>query len=87
MLKFSQFLLQEAESDKTKAQEIKTNLSKKFDEIKDAKDAKDPKDPNSEIASINKQAAIYQEISVLLKSLSAVLQKSKAEPTAKDNIY
>jgi len=87
MLKFNEFLIQEAESDKTKAQEIKTNISKKFDEIKDAKDSKDPKDPNSEIASINKQATLYQEISVLLKSLSAVMQKSnKTEPT-KDNIY
>ncbi len=86
MLKFNEFLIKEADSDKTKVQEIKTNISQKFDEIKDAKNSKKRGDFNSEIASINKQASVYQEISVLLKSLSAEMQKSEAEGT-KDNIY
>ena len=86
MLKFKEFLIKEADSDKTKVQEIKTNISQKFDEIKGAKYSKKKGDFNSEIASINKQASIYQEISVLLKSLSAEMQKSEAEGT-KDNIY
>lgn len=86
MLNFREFLIKEEDSDKTKVQEIKTNLSKKFDEIKDAKKSKNSRDPNSEIASINKQASIYQEISVLLKSLSAEMQKTGTEGN-KDNIY
>jgi len=86
MLKFNEFLIKEADSDKTKIQEINTSISKKFDEIKDAKNSKKKGDTNSEIASINKQAGIYQEISVLLKSLSAEMQKSGTEGT-KDNIY
>jgi len=36
MLKFKEFLIKEADSDKTKVQEIKTNISQKFDEIKGA---------------------------------------------------
>ena len=86
MLKFKEFLINEEDSDKTKVQEIKTTLSQKFDEIKKAKDSKKSGDSASEIASINKQAGIYQEISVLMKSLSAEIQKSDASGS-KENIY
>jgi|APGre2960657423_1045063.scaffolds.fasta_scaffold538775_2 hypothetical protein len=90
MLKFREFLVNEEDSGETKVQEIKTTLSQKFDAIKKAKDSKKPGDTASEIASINQQAGIYQEISVLMKSLSTEIQKSNtgknaAEP--KENIY
>ena len=90
MLKFREFLVNEGDSGETKVQEIKTTLSQKFDAIKKAKDSKKPGDTASEIASINQQAGIYQEISVLMKSLSTEIQKSNtgknaAEP--KENIY
>lgn len=86
MLNFKEFIIKEEDSDKTKVQEIKTTLSQKFDDIKKAKDSKKPGDSASEIASINKQAGIYQEISVLMKSLSAEIQKSNASGS-KENIY
>ena len=86
MLNFKEFIIKEEDSDKTKVQEIKTTLSQKFDDIKKAKDSKKPGDSASEIASINKQAGIYQEISVLMKSLSAEIQKSDASGS-KENIY
>ena len=90
MLKFREFLVNEEDSGETKVQDIKTTLSQKFDAIKKAKDSKKPGDTASEIASINQQAGIYQEISVLMKSLSTEIQKSNtgknaAEP--KENIY
>ena len=90
MLKFREFLVNEEDSGETKVQEIKTTLSQKFDAIKKAKDSKKPGDTSSEIASINQQSGIYQEISVLMKSLSTEIQKSNtgknaAEP--KENIY
>ena len=90
MLKFREFVINEEDSQETKIQEIKTNLSQKFDAIKKAKESKKPGDSASEIASINQQAGIYQEISVLMKSLSTEIQKSNtgknaAEP--KENIY
>lgn len=86
MLNFREFIIKEEDSEKTKVQEIKTTLSQKFDDIKKAKDSKKPGDSASEIASINKQAGIYQEISVLMKSLSAEIQKSDASGS-KENIY
>jgi hypothetical protein len=86
MLNFKEFIIKEEDSEKTKVQEIKTTLSQKFDDIKKAKDSKKPGDSASEIASINKQAGIYQEISVLMKSLSAEIQKSDASGS-KENIY
>jgi len=90
MLKYREFVINEEDSGETKIQGIKTTLSQKFDAIKNAKDSKKPGDTASEIASINQQAGIYQEISVLMKSLSTEIQKSNtgknaAEP--KENIY
>ena len=90
MLKFREFLINEEDSEETKIQGIKTTLSQKFDAIKNAKDSKKPGDTASEIASINQQAGIYQEISVLMKSLSAEIQKSNPGKNAggsKENIY
>ena len=90
MLKFREFLINEEDSEETKIQGIKTTLSQKFDAIKNAKDSKKPGDTASEIASINQQAGIYQEISVLMKSLSAEIQKSNTGKNAggsKENIY
>jgi RNA polymerase-binding transcription factor DksA len=86
MFKFKEFLIKEEDSSRTKVQEIKTTLSQKFDEIKKAKDSKKPGDIASEIASIDKQAGIYQEISVLMKSLSAEIKKIDAGGS-KENIY
>ena len=89
MLKFKEFLINEEDSGETKIQEIKTTLSQKFDAIKKAKDSKKPGDTSSEIASINQQSGIYQEISVLMKSLSAEIQKSNTGGAAgpQENIY
>ena len=87
MLNFKEFILNEEDSEKTKVQEIKTTLSQKFDEIKKAKDSKKPGDPASEIASIDKQAGIYQEISVLMKSLSAGIKEIQKSDGSKENIY
>ena len=90
MLNYTQFILSEAEtSDNTKAQSIKLELSKKFDEISDAKKLKKEGDPASEIASIDKQSAIYIEISALMKSLSAELKSNTANKASggSTNIY
>ena len=85
MLSFNEFRLTEA-SDKTKAQEIKLQISKKFDEISDAKKAKKEGDPNSEAESLTKQAAAYSEISNLMKSLSAEVKANAAKGDS-TNIY
>ena len=85
MLSFGEFRLTEA-SNNTKAQEIKLQISKKFDEISDAKKTKKSGDPNSEADSIDKQAAAYSEISTLMKSLSAEI-KSNAGKGDSTNIY
>lgn len=90
MLKYREFVINEEDSGETKIQGIKTTLSQKFDAIKNAKDSKKPGDTASEIASINQQAGIYQEISVLMKTLSAEIQKSNTGKNAggpKENIY
>jgi len=90
MLKFREFVINEEDSQETKIQEIKTNLSQKFDAIKKAKESKKPGDSASEIASINQQAGIYQEISLLMKTLSSEIQKSNTGKNAagpKENIY
>ena len=90
MLNYKQFILTEAEtSDNTKAQEIKLELSKKFDEISDAKKLKKDGDSASEIASIDKQSAIYVEISALMKSLSTELKSNAAnkDKGGSTNIY
>ena len=90
MLNYKQFILGEAEtSNNTKAQTIKLELSKKFDEISEAKKLKKEGDSNSEIASIDKQSAIYVEISALMKSLSAELKSNAANKASggSTNIY
>jgi hypothetical protein len=90
MLKYKEFVINEEDSGETKIQVIKTTLSQKFDAIKNAKNSKKPGDTASEIASINQQAGIYQEISVLMKTLSAEIQKNNTGKDAagpKENIY
>jgi flagellin-specific chaperone FliS len=84
MLNFKDFKLNEIEA-KTKIQEIKLEISKKFDAIKEAKSIKKDGDVNSEIESIDKQAAIYTDISNLMKTLSAEIKK--APNTESSNIY
>jgi hypothetical protein len=89
MLKFREFLVNEEDSEETKIQG-KTTLSQKFDAIKKAKESKKPGDTASEIASINQQSGIYQEISLLMKTLSSEMQKSNTGKNAagpKENIY
>ena len=84
MLNFREFKINEIEG-KTKIQEIKLEISKKFDAIKEAKAIKKDGDVNSETQSIDKQAAIYVEISNLMKSLSAEIKKNP--DTESSNIY
>ena len=62
MLSFYEFMNEE-DSEKTKVQQIKLDLAKKFDEISTAKGEKKPGDFDSEIKSIDKQSAIYLQIS------------------------
>ena len=75
MLSFYDFINEE-DSEKTKIQQIKLDLTKKFDEIVTAKNEKKQGDTNSEIKSIDKQAALYVEISNMLKLLSAEIKKA-----------
>lgn len=83
MLSFNEYKLQEEETKVTTIQKIKTQISEKFDLISAAKKEKKPGDMNSEINSINKQAALYAEISALMKTLSAEI-KASGKP---ENIY
>ncbi len=85
MLSFYEFINEE-DSDKTKVQQIKLDLAKKFDEITEAKGEKKPGDPASEIKSIDKQAAIYLQISNMMKLLSAEMKKAGTQKTS-TNIY
>ena len=75
MLSFYDFINEE-DSEKTKIQQIKLDLTKKFDEIGIAKNEKKQGDTYSEIKSIDKQAALYVEISNMLKLLSAEIKKA-----------
>lgn len=75
MLSFYDFINEE-DSEKTKIQQIKLDLTKKFDEIVTAKNEKKQGDTNSEIKSIDKQAALYVEISNMMKLLSAEIKKA-----------
>lgn len=87
MYSFSEFKLIEA-SDNTKLEEIRLDIAKNFDAIADAKALKKDGDINSEIQSVDKQSAIYLNISTLMKNLSAELknkQATKAEGST--NIY
>lgn len=85
MLSFNEFKLSEA-SENTKVQDLKLEISKKFDEISEIKKSKKEGDINSETDSLNKQAAAYLEISSLMKSLSAEI-KSSAAKGGSTNIY
>lgn len=85
MLSFYDFINEE-DSDKTKVQQIKLDLAKKFDEISAAKSEKKPGDADSEIKSIDKQAAIYIQISNMMKTLSAEMKKAGTQKTS-TNIY
>jgi hypothetical protein len=84
MITFNSFRLLEAESEATKVQQLRLELSQKFDEITDAKALKKEGDPISEGASLDKQSAIYVEISNIMKGLSAEIKKQPtvAAPTA-----
>lgn len=79
MLNFREFVTNEADSTKTAVQKLKTQISEKFDGVSEAKKAKKAEDINSEIDSINKQAALYQEISTLMKALATEMKKGVAE--------
>lgn len=85
MLSFYEFVNEE-DSGKTKVQQIKLDLAKKFDEISAAKAEKKPGDVDSEIKSIDKQAAIYMQISNMMKTLSVEMKKAGAQKTS-TNIY
>jgi hypothetical protein len=85
MLSFNEFRLSEA-SENTKAQEIKLEIAKKFDEISEIKKSKKEGDVNSEVDGLNKQAAAYLQISNLMKSLSAEIKASAAKGGS-TNIY
>jgi len=85
MLSFNEFRLSEA-SENTKAQEIKLEIAKKFDEISEIKKSKKEGDVNSEVDALNKQAAAYLQISALMKSLSTEIKASAAKGGS-TNIY
>ena len=85
MLSFYDFINEE-DSEKTKIQQIKLDLTKKFDEIVTAKNEKKQGDTNSEIKSIDKQAALYVEISNMLKLLSAEIKKAGSTKKS-TNVY
>jgi hypothetical protein len=85
MITFNSFRLLEDESEATRVQQLRLELSQKFDEITDAKALKKEGDPASEGASLDKQSAIYVEISNIMKGLSAEIKKQQttvAAPTA-----
>ncbi len=84
MITFNSFRLLEDASEATKVQQIRLELSQHFDEITDAKALKKEGDPASECASLDKQAAIYIQISNTMKALSAEIKKQQttvAPPT------
>lgn len=76
MLNFNEFRLQEADTQATAIQKLRTQISEKFDAIEDAKNLKKQGNVNSEVDSINKQAALYAEISNLMKTLAASIKTS-----------
>jgi len=82
MLKFDEFLINEADGVQTKIEKLKVKLSENFDAIKEAKKMKKPGDPASEITSLTKQADLYAEISPVMKSLIAALKEKEADKAA-----
>ena len=87
MITFNEFKTNEAESPTTKLDQLRLDLSKKFDEISDAKLIKKQGDVNSEIQSLDKQAALYVEVSNIMKMLSAELKKSTTGGTPPKSNY
>ena len=83
MLKFDEFLINEADGLQTKIEKLKVKLSENFDAIKEAKKMKKPGDPASEITSLTKQADLYSDVSSVMKSLIAVLKEKEANKAAK----
>ena len=83
MLNYNEFKIHEAETKLTQIQQIKTQISEKFDAISEAKKLKKPGDLNSEINSITQQSTLYAEISTLMKSLAAEIKASGKS----ENIY
>jgi hypothetical protein len=84
MITFNTFRLLEDDSEATKVQELRLQLSQNFDELTDAKALKKEGDPASESASLDKQSAIYVQISNTMKALSAEIKKQQttvATPT------
>ena len=75
MITFNTFRLLEDDSEATKIQQLRLQLSQNFDEINAAKALKKDGDSASEAASLDKQAAIYVEISNTMKALSAEIKK------------
>ena len=84
MITFNSFRLLEAESEATKVQQLRLQLSQNFDEITEAKALKKEGDAASESASLDKQATVYIQISNTMKALSAEIKKQQttvAQPT------
>lgn len=77
MITFNSFRLLEDVSEATKIQQMRLELSQKFDELSGAKALKKDGDPASEGASLDKQSAIYVEISNMMKALSAEVKKQQ----------
>ncbi len=75
MITFNSFRLLEEESEATKVQQLRLQLSQNFDEIAEAKLIKKEGDHASEAASLDQQAAVYIKISNTMKALSAEIKK------------
>lgn len=87
MLNFRDFIVAEADSSATKIQNIKTDLSKKFDMINQIKAQTKRGDINSEMDGLTKQANVYQEISVTMKNLVVEMKKTNVPGKPQENIY
>jgi len=92
MLSFYEYLLNEEttvkpDPSKLKVEDIKTGLTKEFDNISGYKKMKKPNDLNSEILSITKQADSYLKISNSLRALATELKKGSVKPQGSTEIY
>jgi len=83
MLKFDEFLINEADGFQTKIEKLRVKLSENFDAIKEAKKMKKQGDLTSEITSLTKQADLYADVSSVMKSLIATLKEKEANRAAK----
>ena len=75
MITFNSFRLLEEESEATKIQQLRLQLSQNFDELTAAKSIKKEGDPASEAASLDQQAAVHIKVSNTMKALSAEIKK------------